>query len=148
MKTLVILSITLLQGCASLSYPTHFMPAESVYQGLSAYDMGQTVSISRQSQCFKETGWPTAELIGDHPSQSGVEKYFAATATLHYLVSNWLDRVVDATDSRASKVARAVWYAGSIGLEASAVLHNAKDGIRPFQGANGCGPAQRAAHQK
>lgn len=151
---LAVLAITsTLSGCAFTiplgadKHTTVRVPAgEAVYQIFNAVDMATTVNIARRPDCYREVGYPTANLIGEHPSVRNVELYWAADATLHAIVSTWLNREAEATGSKAWRAAYATWQIGSAGLSAYVVAHNLRDGLRPF-GAQ-CGNATQDADAK
>jgi hypothetical protein len=93
------LCMTLLSACSTTaSVGTGWLrppdPPEILYQGVSGADFATTVSIARQSRCYREVGFPTAQIIGSHPSVGAVEGWWAVQATSHYMISQWLDREI------------------------------------------------------
>lgn len=139
MKTLALcVSVLVISGCSSL--PEISTP-EVAWQAVHAVDFAQTDMTARDPDCYKESAWPTANIIGSHPSQAGLAAYWAAESAAHYAVSRWLDREEDATGSRAWGWARTAWYAVTIGASLDNVVHNHSIGLHPF--GNGCPQEKR-----
>lgn len=136
--TLTIVLALAATGCTTLRTPTQtpdsFPSAllEGAFQVTNALDVATTVNIARRPDCYGEGGFPTSEILGHYPSVRSVELYGAAEGALHFVVSGWLDRMVDATDSNGWRAARIAWYVVSIGDHARAVVHNYHIGLRPF----------------
>lgn len=125
-------------GCTTLREPTqtpdHFPSAalEGVYQVASGFDYATTVNIARRSDCYQESAFPTRQILGPHPSVSGVEAYWAASSVAHFAISRWLDREIDATDSDGWRAARIAWHVITIGVSVRQDIHNSDIGLRPF----------------
>ena len=141
---LTLLSLCVLSGCATLREPTqtpdHFPSAalEGVYQVANALDYSTTVNVARRPDCYRESAFPTEQILGEHPSVAGVEVYWAASSVAHYAISRWLDREVDTTDSDAWRVARMVWHVATIGVSVRADINNYRIGLRPFGAGAAC----------
>lgn len=128
-------AFTLLAGCSTLAPNREASPAaEITWQALNAVDFSQTVMTARNPQKYWEHGLPTSYVIGNHPSVTQVEAYWAVESVAHLAVSNWLAREIDATDSDKWRAARTAWYVLSIGLSSYNVHRNWSIGLRPFGG--------------
>jgi hypothetical protein len=125
----------LLGGCAAL--PTDSKPPEAAYQALHAVDFAQTIQIARSPNCYHEADPLTKRLIGEHPSEGQVRAAWALTSTVHLAVTGWLDREVDATDSKAWRIARGTWHVLTIADAGREVVRNRSLGLMPF-GGNAC----------
>jgi hypothetical protein len=131
-----------LTGCATLTGKTEvtgddFPSAglELAYQLASGLDYSTTVNIARRPDCYREVGFPTRQILGEHPSVSGVKAYWALTGVAHIAVSAWLDREVEATDEDAWRAVRIAWHVISMVSAAESThryLENTKIGLRPF----------------
>lgn len=139
-----------LAGCTTLRTPTqtqtqdNFPSAalETAYQLASAVDYSTTVNLARRPDCYHESIFPTRQFLGEHPSVTGVEAYWAASSVAHYEVSRWLDREVDATDSDGWRAARWAWHIATIAVSVRADISNYRIGLRPFgaRAASRCQP--------
>ncbi len=118
-----------LSGCSTLPESGR---TELAYQVLNAADFAQTVNIARRPDCYIESNPVTSRLIGEHPSTGAVAGAWAAQAMAHYLVSNWLDREVDATDAKGWRVTRSIWQALTIGMAGYNVARNHNMSLRAF----------------
>ena len=112
-----------------------------IYQSISAVDFSTTINVARRSDCYYEDGWPTAQIIGRHPTVEHVYEYWAATALIHLAISNWLLREAEATGADAWSDLYGVWQMGTIGYSAYNAAHNLSIGERPF----GAGHSSNAA---
>lgn len=128
-------TILSLSACATLPEPAAI--SEGIWQGLNAADFSQTVTIAREPQRYSECAELTRPIIGAHPSQQGVEAYWAGYSLLHYAVSVWLARMADDTGERGWTWALYGWEAVTLASSARNVAHNASIGLAPF------GPRQR-----
>jgi len=132
------LAAVLTTGCTTLRAPTRtpdsFPSAgfEAAYQVSNAFDFATTVNTARRPDCYHEAGFPTEQIIGRHPSSSSVEAYWAVSSAVHYTVSRWLDREVDATDSDVWRAARWTWHVLTIAASVKADVNNYRIGLRPF----------------
>lgn len=120
--------LLLLSGC-QLAPVTRV--EEAAYQVLAFVDYGQTSNVASRPDCLHELG-PAQTFIGHQPDEGHVTGYFALMGTSHYFVTRWLQREVDATDSRGWAWALHGWEIGSIVLEGVTVANNYKRGVRPF----------------
>jgi hypothetical protein len=141
-RVTVLSAFALLTGCATLNPNTDRFAftsavAELTYQSLNAADFSETINAARRPDCYRESDWPTADLIGSHPTEGRVYGAWSAYGLAHWAISSWLDREVDATDSRAWRIARAAWHVLTIGNAAWHVARNYGGGARPF--GRGCG---------
>jgi hypothetical protein len=107
---------------------------------LNAYDFAQTVETARSPGCFREIDPITSKLVGLHPSSRTVALTWAGYSVTHYAVTAWLDRTVEATDSRAWRIVRGAWHVLTIANSAQIVSRNADLGLQPFGGAHHCEP--------
>ena len=137
-----------LQGCAMLPIP--FQPANEQYNSnmaegawlvLDGIDTAQTMHIKRDrnptvfTPCNRE-GDPVAVKIygGQFPSASRVLLTNIALATVHTMVTSWLDDEVakhdQANDGSVGPwyVGRVVWHVASIGYSLHAVINNHNQG--------------------
>lgn len=141
MRALIVLLALALGGCA-VTIPIGDRPTvrtsapELVWQAVNGADMATTINGARCPQ-YAESGWPTANIIGSHPTERSVKAYWAAEATLHWAVSSWLDQEASATDSPAWRLVRGAWYAVTIADAAYSFNNNYQLGLRPF---GGCHP--------
>jgi hypothetical protein len=134
MKLLTLLSCLMLTGCAELRSPSY---PEIAYQIANGYDFAQTVNTARGAKCgYYEKDPVTSQIIGTHPTVPAVEGMWAAQALGHYLISNWLDREIDATDSDAWRGVRIIWFALTLGNAVHNDVANARIGLTPF--GSGC----------
>lgn len=130
-----LLGVLLLTGCAALP-PDSKLP-EAAYQALHAVDFAQTVQIARSPDCYHESDPLTKRLIGEYPTEGQVRAAWALTSALHLAITGWLDREVDATDSKAWRIARGAWHVVTIADAGREVVHNHSLGLKPF-GGNAC----------
>jgi hypothetical protein len=92
---------------------------EWVYQGAALADMLTTLDIAKHPNLVEEN-----PILGQHPSNGKVVGYFAATGTLHYLITRELVR-----ESVPTPIVQ-TWEALGIGLEVGMVAHNYSIGLR------------------
>lgn len=135
-----ILIIVFLSGCSSLSgKPEGF---EYAYHALNVVDMGQTIHIAREPDCYYEKGFPTKEIIGRHPDQEEVYALMAAYSVGFHYMNRWLDNKASESYMKQDghynkwKFARGVFNATSFYYKADAVVSNHDKGLRPW--GNGC----------
>jgi len=128
LRLALLATMLILPGCADLALDRGSVAPELAWDAVAAVDMGQTVTIAREPSLYSETN----EVLGPHPTPEHVEAYFAAFAALHYAGSVWLDREVDATDSKAWRAVRWGWRLLTIEDETRAVVHNFAIGITPY----------------
>jgi hypothetical protein len=88
---------------------------QASFLALHVVDWGQTRDIAAQPNRYHETN----PILGEHPSQARVDRYFAATAILHTAVAYTLP----------PKWRRA-WQYVSIGYQAGFVASNYNIGLR------------------
>ena len=143
MRFVTLLLCCLVSGCASLNFNGNPLdtfpskPLEATWQTLNAIDYSQTVNTARRPDCgYYEKAWPTAEIIGEHPSVSGVGAMWALDSASHLFVSAWLDREVDATDSDGWRAIRLFWHALRLADTAHNIVDNHHIGLKPF--GSGC----------
>ena len=126
-----------LSGCATLEQPRSpdtiaSGALEAAFQTSNAIDYAQTINTARRPDCLAETGPTTSQIIGEHPTESRVAAMWVAQSAVHYLVTAWLDREVDATDGTGWRVARMLWHGVAPGDSLRNVVHNSEIGLRPF----------------
>lgn len=125
-------------GCTTLRTPTQTSDSfpsaalEGVYQVANGLDNATTINLARRPDCYREVGFPTAEALGHHPSPQSVEAYWVVESALHFTVSHWLDREVDATDNNGWRAARIVWHVVTIAGATRGAVDNYRIGLRPF----------------
>jgi len=139
---MVILLWYSLQGCAMLPIP--FQPqneqynsnmAEGAWLVLDAVDTMQTMHIARDRSptvyhsCDRETD-PVAVRIygGEYPSARRVLLTNIALATVHTMVTSWLDDEVARHRGGGWYTARIVWHAASLTFSGIAVYNNRQHG--------------------
>jgi hypothetical protein len=133
MKRLVILIVVIfLSGCAGLQTVRGGPELEGTWQLVNALDYSQTVTIAREPDHYFEADPTTYLVIGRHPSEQGVEAYWAAFSMLHFLVSSWLAREAHTHSNRIWTWAFYTWEAGSLGLSGRAVVDNHAIGLTLF----------------
>lgn len=123
----LLVALLLLPSCAV----TPSNVAEVTYQSLEAIDYAQTLNVVRRPDCLQESG-PAHYLIGHHPDNTKLALYTVGMMGSHFLVTNWLNREIDATDAEGWKAVLVVWQLGSIAFESQYVIHNFKLGSEPF----------------
>lgn len=122
-----------LSGCSTLQRTARdhgVALTEASWQALHAVDFSQTVTIARQPDRYREEGFPTEWLIGEHPSENAVEASWAAFALLHLAVTGYLAARVDR--GPAWRWALYGWEALTIAESAVTVGQNAAIGLQPF----------------
>lgn len=143
MRLICAAAMLALSGCATLQIDRGSIPTEAIYQALNAADFAQTVTIARNPTKYRETGWPTADIIGSHPSESRALAFGALQGLAHYAVTGWLDREADATGAPAWNAARWIWNIGSLYAPARNVYDNHRMGLHLF-GATAASPREDA----
>lgn len=127
-----------LQGCAMLPIP--FQPkneqynsnmAEGAWLVLDAVDTMQTMHIARDRNpqpyhsCDRETDPIAVRLYGgEYPSARRVLLTNIALATVHTMVTSWLDDEVAKHRGGGWYTARVVWHAASLTYSGVAVYNN------------------------
>lgn len=119
---LAILVGYLLAGCSTVR---EMSPQEKLWQALHAVDSAQTLQIARHPDCYREIGWGTQELIGEHPSEVNVVAWAIGSAAAHAWVSSWLE------DHHAPKWAQWTWHTLTIARSADYVKNNFEQGLSP-----------------
>lgn len=144
----LVLVLVTLQGCAMLPIP--FQPqneqynsnaAEGTWLVLDAIDTAQTMHLHRDRDpqtlvmCNREADPMAAKIYGSqYPSPSRVLLTNIALATVHTMVTSWLDDEVAKHDKADDGsvgpwyVGRIAWHAVSIGYSAYAVINNHRQG--------------------
>lgn len=92
MKTLALLTILTLTGCASYNPYKDMNNFEKVWQVAHLADVAQTISIARDPDCYFEDDPITRRLIGRHPKVVNAFLWGVSTSYLHAQGSQWLDR--------------------------------------------------------
>lgn len=134
-RALLMMMGTALAGCSTLQHVADqpgLALTEASWQALHVADFAQTVTVARQPDRYREEGFPTELLIGEHPSESAVEGAWAGFALLHLAVTGYLAARVDR--GRAWRWALYGWEALTIGDAAVSVAQNASLGLQPFGG--------------
>lgn len=128
-RIITYLALLFLVGCQSIPSSR----AETVWQTLNAADFSQTMHIARNG-CYTEVAWPTAQIIGGHPSESEVALYGAAQALAHYSVTRWLDKKVSSDADDGWETIRTIWHVFTIFSAGYRVQNNYYEGMKPFGG--------------
>jgi hypothetical protein len=139
-----------LQGCATLPMPLqpkneqyNSNMAEGAWLVLDGIDTLQTMHLKRDRDptttvtCNREADPLAAKIYGgQYPSPSRVLLTNLALATVHTMVTSWLDDEVakhdQANDGSVGPwyVGRVVWHAASIAFSLHSVINNAKQGCK------------------
>lgn len=107
-KILAIILILSTTGCASVDINPYrnMSTAEMGWQAMHFVDVGQTLSISKDS-CFRETNSVTRKIVGKNPKASGVLIWGAGISYLHASGSQWLEKT-DVFSDKFKKLIRIV----------------------------------------
>jgi hypothetical protein len=139
-----------LSGCATLPMPLqpkneqyNSNMAEGAWLVLDGIDTIQTMHLKRDRDptttvtCNREADPLAAKIYGgQYPSPSRVLLTNLALATVHTMVTSWLDDEVakhdQANDGSVGPwyVGRVVWHAASIAFSLHSVINNAKQGCK------------------
>jgi hypothetical protein len=122
MKKLVFAVCFVLGGCAGQWNPETKVE-EAVYQTASAVDIAQSLAISRNPDRLQEIGWPTASVIGSHPTAAATVAWGVGRGLAHAFVTDQL------VGCGANDTVLRIWQGVSIGVEANTVLQNHSIGI-------------------
>lgn len=125
-------------GCASFDEMHGY---EVAWHTMNAIDAGQTIHIAREPSCYREVGFPTQALIGDHPSERDVYLTMAAYSLAFHYTNRWLDKKVASkepgTQSQGNWViARAVFNGVGLVTKFVTIMDNADIGLEPW--GSGC----------
>jgi len=126
----LLILITLLGGCSHMTTQTKWLQAG--HGLLMAADSSQTIQGQNAPDCYREAGWPTRDIIGEHPSESAIVGFQALRFVLHSSVSNWLDKKVSNDDDEGWRWIRAGWHVLSFAYEIDVVRRNHNEGLRVF----------------
>ena len=110
-----------LGGCAGWSTETKI--EEGAYQALSAADTVQSLSIAREPDRYVESSYPTAAVIGHHPSVAGEMAWGIGRGAFHYVITDALET------HDAPRWVRRAWQVVNIGIEGNAVHRNWQLGL-------------------
>jgi hypothetical protein len=116
-----------LAGCAGWSTETKV--EEAAYQALSAYDTVQSIHGANNPACYTESRWPTANVIGPHPSPSTALAWGVARSGLHLAVTALLE------EQEAPRWVQRVWQGTNLAFEGRNVWQNQAIGLRFSSGA-------------
>lgn len=115
-KTLLAIALTVSPCAHSIDkWRTEDTAREALYMTLHLIDWGQTLYISDHPWRHSESNI----ILGPYPSNSEVNRYFAATALMHIGISYVLPHKY-----------REVWQHITIGIQARAITHNAMVGVK------------------
>ena len=114
MKYILILLLPLSANAADLS--SLQIKKEIAWQAINLVDYGQTQSISKE--CNLSDRFEYNPVLGPCPSHAAVNKYFLASALLHYGITRYLD------DNRD------IWQNATIIVSGSIVYHNFSIGVK------------------
>lgn len=114
---------------------------ELTWQVLNVIDAGQTINIARRPDCFREVGFPTQALIGEHPSESKVYATMALYSVAFHYASKWLEnkdtRNYQGDYNSPWHVARVTFNIILISSKLYTVVNNYNVGVKPWSG-GGC----------
>jgi len=123
MKTIITLATALaLTGCADWSRETRI--EETAYQVVSAADTVLAYQAQKVPSCYVESGWPTAGVIGQHPTPAAEFAWGLSRGVIHAAVTHILER------EDANPWLKRTWQAGTLALEARVVRDQWSIGIR------------------
>ncbi len=121
-------TLALLSGCETFSaMPAH----EKTWHLLNAIDTGQTINAARRPDCWREVGFPTRQLAGEHPSEAGV---YVTSAGYSYAYHRFARLE---PETRAGRIAHQVVRWTVLLAKGATVKENHREGVRPWGG--GCG---------
>jgi hypothetical protein len=144
----ITLAITTLSGCAALPMP--LQPVHSDYNSnaveitwlaVDAVDTAQTMHIKAGTSCAYEADHAARIIYGARdPAPARVLVTNIALATVHTMVTSWLDDKVAVEDHQREKdddygigpwmAARFVWHAASLIASGSSVVNNIEHGCK------------------
>ena len=113
-RVLLAVVVLALVGCGPRNWTRADSAREAAYLALHVADWGQTLDIADHPERWHEHN----PVLGDHPSRSRVNLWFAGTAVLHPVISYVLPDDL-----------RPYWQYGTIGLELYCVGNNYSVGI-------------------
>jgi hypothetical protein len=129
--TLLVCTMALCSGCGSM--PLH----EQAFHTMNVIDTGQTIHIAREPSCYREVGFPTAQLHGDHPSEGEVYATMAAYSLAYHYARKWLDRKVAESEPGSQEqgwwaVGRATLFGAVLIGKAATIANNADIELQPW----------------
>jgi hypothetical protein len=93
---------------------------EATWQLLHTIDVGQTVQIAKNPNCYSESN----AFIGPHPTVTTVIWYGLGTSVLHYMLTDWLgEKLAD------HPWVQHLWFAESAFITGKDVYTNSHDGL-------------------
>ncbi len=110
----LIIAIIVIAPCGCSNFSTQDTILQSISQGMLVADWSQTLDIKNHPSLHEIN-----PILGNHPSNSAVNGYFAASVAANQCVANMLDGS-----------ARTYFQTGVIILESLAVSNNHALGIR------------------
>lgn len=126
---LLIVAIAMMQGCATTAGNE-----EIAWQVANVIDTGQTETIAREPDRWREMDPVTRNLIGSHPSEKSVYLCMAGYAVLHVGVSALLEHEVE-THGESSlwpKILNA-WEFTTLSAKGFEIGNNERQGISPWR---------------
>lgn len=120
LKALLLALVSLNYGCAQM---TEFQSTEAAWQVAHLVDIGQTVAIANNPDCYYERMTDTQALIGTHPSESDVYKWGIGVAVFHFFKMKLIDKFAN------DKVSVAV-RTFDLGYKTHTVVSNHRMGLR------------------
>lgn len=113
-----------------------FVLAETAWHGLNALDVAQSMHIANSPNCFREVGFPTAQLFGDRPSKEEFVISGLLYSVGHHVLSDWFadkEREQETPEGKeAWRLGRTIFHILSVGVKAINVARNHSIGMRPF----------------
>lgn len=114
-------TLLMLSACATWSTETRI--EEALYQTVSAMDVAQSVQIAKNPDQYAEASYPTATVIGRHPTVAGQVLWGVGRGAFHYLITDELER------HDAPRWLRRAWQVVNIGIEGDVVHRNWQIGL-------------------
>lgn len=127
-RAAALLALLGLGGCAI----TPTASSEIAWQALNVVDTGQTVTIARNPDKWREADPVTGTLIGSHPSERSVMYTMAGYALVHIAITAWLDHEAQRHPGTLWGPSLAAWQSGTILDKGYDVASNARFGIKPW----------------
>jgi hypothetical protein len=124
--TLIALALCL-AGCETMRPTTQAL--ELAHGVLIAADTAQTMQGQNAPDCYREADHPAVDLFGAHPSTTEIIGYGALHLAAHAVVSDWLDRKIDADDDDGWRIIRTMWHTLTFATEIKTVVDNHREGL-------------------
>lgn len=117
----LLITVLLSFGCATNDM-TSFRNTETAWQIAHLIDVGQTVAIAKNPDCYHEANIETATLLGSHPRERDVYKWGVGMAVFHFFTRKWVD---DHLDEKVSIGLRSA----DLGFKTATIVNNHRLGL-------------------